>query len=133
MTAANRKSLIVIPIGVSLRLAIGLISYVLFQQRKRDEALAKRLIVKFHERYNSNEPDSTSEYGFLVADKMQSERIHLGKFLGVTHCAVQRLAEPPWLKTECFSSFKNGYAKELFILQHDPGDSHLLVYPVKSE
>jgi hypothetical protein len=133
MTSTNKESLIDIRIGISFGLAIVLILLVLIQQRRGNEALAKQLIAKFHEQYNSDKPDSTSGYDFLIAARIRSERIQLGRFIGVKHCDTQKWAEPPWLKIECLSSFTNGDGKELFILNHNSGHSHLLVYSVKNE
>src|SRR5260370_971164 len=87
---------------------------------------------EFHRHYNSNEVDSSSEYGALIAERMQTERGRLGRFASVRHCIVKRIAEPPYLEADCLSSFQNGDVEEFFIMHHAPNDSHLLSYSAKS-
>jgi len=133
MTRTNIRWLIVICLGFSLIVTIGWVRYALSQERRRDEALAKKLITEFHEQYNSHEPDDSSEYSYLIVERMRRERIQLGEFLAVKQCSVKRVAEPPWLEAVCSSSFKNGNVEEFFIMHHAADDSHLLTYSVKSD
>ena len=132
MTRPNRRWLIVCGLGFSLTATIGYASYLLSQERKKDEALAKELITEFHRHYNSDEVDSSSEFGVLIAERMKTERGRLGRFASVRHCIVKRIAEPPYLEADCLSSFQNGDVEEFFIMHHATNDSHLLSYSAKS-
>ncbi len=128
MSSAN-KWLIVSGLGFLVTVNIGWNAY----SRSRNEALAHKLIAEFHQRYNSSEPSDATEYGPMIAERMQRERARFGRFSGVRQCVVKRVAEPPWLEAKCSSSFENGGAEEFFIMHHGADDTHLLLYSVKSD
>jgi hypothetical protein len=108
--------------------AIFLIEYQAHRKHRATEVLAKGLITKFHEEFNSVSEPSTGSDSDWSTGMIQEVRSRTGKFKQLGPCKVERVSEPPYLSTECRSTFEAGVEIEIFLFSDNGKDYPLLQY-----